>query len=283
MDYQLILSARRKSICLMVKEAKIIVRAPKNIDNAVIEKLLFEKRTWLKEKINQQTNLVSLKTTFNNGSNLWVQGKCKKLIIDYGKHSEIIENEQTVTLVSKVPGNKKLTEHINTTFRLNSTDLITSVNTSLSVANTESIDTGHTEHSCGQKIDYNDSSAPFVISPKQVKVKLEKWLKIKAQSYILERVNELSKQCQLYPKACKIRQYKARWGSCNSQGQLNFNYLLMMTPSWVVDYVIVHELCHLQHLNHSREFWLLVNKHYPKYAEAKLWLKQHQQHLTWSL
>ena len=275
MDYQLILSARRKSICLMVQEAKIIVRAPKSIDKEVIEKLLTEKRSWLKEKISQQSVLVSQKSTFINGSNLWVQGKCKKLIIHYGKHPEITENDQSVTLITKVPSSKKLADLINNTSSLNRANLPPRVNTFFMAANAE--------HSHDQKNDYNNCSPPLDISPKQVKVRLEKWLKEKAQRYILERVNALSKQSQLYPKDCKIRQYKARWGSCNIKGQLNFNYLLMMTPNWVVDYVIVHELCHLQHLNHSRDFWLLVHKHYPEYTQAKLWLKQHQQHLIWSL
>jgi hypothetical protein len=54
-----------------------------------------------------------------------------------------------------------------------------------------------------------------------------------------------------------------------------------MTPNWVIDYVIVHELCHLQHMNHSPAFWQLVALNYPNYALAKTWLKSHQVQLHW--
>ena len=80
-----------------------------------------------------------------------------------------------------------------------------------------------------------------------------------------------------------IRQYSARWGSCNNRKEISFNYLLMMAPPWVIDYVVIHELCHLTHLNHSQHFWQLVIKHCAYFQEAKQWLKHHQTELIWQL
>lgn len=117
----------------------------------------------------------------------------------------------------------------------------------------------------------------------KVKQQLEQWLKEQATQYITSKLSELSTHCQLYPTSFIIKRYKARWGSCNSRGCLSFNYLLMMTPTWVIDYVIVHELCHLKHLNHSPKFWQLVAKYSPNYQQAKEWLKSHQTHLQWQL
>lgn len=72
-----------------------------------------------------------------------------------------------------------------------------------------------------------------------------------------------------------IRNQKSRWGSCSSKGNLNFNCLLMLMPSDVLDYVVVHELCHRKEMNHSPKFWTEVGRVLPDYEKQKLWLKEH--------
>lgn len=71
-----------------------------------------------------------------------------------------------------------------------------------------------------------------------------------------------------------IRHQKTRWGSCSSKGNLNFNCLLMLAPSEVIDYVVVHELCHRKEMNHSKAFWNEVAKILPNYKESKKWLNE---------
>lgn len=117
----------------------------------------------------------------------------------------------------------------------------------------------------------------------RVKKQLESYFAEQAANYLLTRLDELSEQTLLIPKQVKIRQYRARWGSCNSRKEVSFNYLLMMVPPWVFDYVIVHELCHLKHLNHSKDFWQLVVRFYPLYQQAKNWLNENQADLLWQL
>ncbi len=77
-----------------------------------------------------------------------------------------------------------------------------------------------------------------------------------------------------------IRDQKTRWGSCSSRGTLSFNYRLIYGPAGPLDYVVVHELCHLTHMNHSREFWDMVESVMPDYRIYKQWLRNHGHELT---
>lgn len=70
-----------------------------------------------------------------------------------------------------------------------------------------------------------------------------------------------------------LRQQKTRWGSCAANGNLNFNWLLILAPPEVLDYVVVHELCHRREMNHSQAFWKEVEKILPDYRERQKWLK----------
>lgn len=80
----------------------------------------------------------------------------------------------------------------------------------------------------------------------------------------------------------QIRDQKTRWGSCSSRGTLSFNWRLMLAPPAILDYVVVHELCHLTHMNHSGDFWSCVAAILPDYKEKRRWLKEHGHELTLS-
>jgi hypothetical protein len=72
-----------------------------------------------------------------------------------------------------------------------------------------------------------------------------------------------------------MRDQRSRWGSCSSSGALSFNWRLVLAPHDVLDYVVVHEVCHLVELHHGPAFWRLVEKRRPGYAESKQWLDDH--------
>ena len=80
-----------------------------------------------------------------------------------------------------------------------------------------------------------------------------------------------------------IRAQKTRWGSCSTKGNLNFNCLLLRAPEEILDYVIVHELCHRKEMNHSKAFWAEVAKVCPDYKKHRKWLKDHGDELMSSL
>ena len=71
-----------------------------------------------------------------------------------------------------------------------------------------------------------------------------------------------------------IRNQRTRWGSCSGKGNLNFNCLLVLFPDEVIDYVVVHELCHRKHMNHSAAFYAEVERVFPEYKRCQKWLKE---------
>ncbi|SES96306.1 M48 family metallopeptidase [Thalassotalea agarivorans] len=123
----------------------------------------------------------------------------------------------------------------------------------------------------------NESQTNQTVRIKRV---LLKWLTTNAKRVLVQRVAELSALTGLAYNDVNVRQYKARWGSCNSQKRISLNVFLMMAPPWVVDYVIIHELCHTRHMNHSKAYWQLVQHHFPLYRSAKAWLNHRGQHCT---
>lgn len=100
------------------------------------------------------------------------------------------------------------------------------------------------------------------------------WYKNQARHYLLPRVNELATQFSFNIGAVTIRGQRTRWGSCSSRGNLSLNWRLMMVVPPAIDYIIIHELCHLLEMNHSPRFWALVATHCPNYQEWRRYLKK---------
>lgn len=96
-----------------------------------------------------------------------------------------------------------------------------------------------------------------------------------AARYIPPRVAMYAERIGVSYGRITIRHQRTRWGSCSTKGNLNFNCLLMLTSPEVIDYVIVHELCHRKEMNHSARFWALVASILPDYAQQKRWLREH--------
>jgi predicted metal-dependent hydrolase len=231
-DYQLIRSARRKTISLQVRNGRIVVRAPSFLSQQQIDLIVSKKSAWLKRKLNWPMQFQTAEEArFVTGSSLWINGQQKTLIVRFEKKSSIenLSDQVIVTLAQRI------------------------------------------ETKCLEQSYLSQ----------QVKKQLALWLKERTIHYIAEQLPLLSRRTGLIPTSFKVRFYKARWGSCNNRGELSFNYLLMMAPTWVIDYVIIHELCHLKHLNHSNKFWYLTKQHCPNYIDAKNWLKTHQTQLIW--
>lgn len=111
-------------------------------------------------------------------------------------------------------------------------------------------------------------------------INLKYFYKSEAEIIIKSKVDEWSKIMGLIPNKLKIRTQKSRWGSCSSAKHVNLNWKLICVSPVLIDYVIVHELCHLKHLNHSKDFWNLVEFYFPSYKESKMVLKKQEYFCT---
>ncbi len=102
----------------------------------------------------------------------------------------------------------------------------------------------------------------------------ERWYKKQARKIFATRVEYYSQKYGFSYKKVKLSSAKKRWGSCSAKGNLNLTWRLVMMPSEIIDYVIVHELCHLRELNHSKAFWAEVGRILPDYQTRRKWLKE---------
>ena len=106
---------------------------------------------------------------------------------------------------------------------------------------------------------------------------LHLWLRKKARQLLPARLETLSRSTGLGYNAVSIRSQKTRWGSCSSKGNINLNDRLLLLPAELVDYVMIHELCHTEEMNHSRAFWRLVDQHCADYKIQQKNLRQVRQ------
>lgn len=113
------------------------------------------------------------------------------------------------------------------------------------------------------------------ITPTQIQAALTIWYQHQARRELMIRVDHYQGQMLVSPTEILIKTYKSRWGTCYADGRISFDWRIVMAPSEVINYVVVHELCHLIYLNHSAQFWHLVQHGCPGYQAARDWLKQH--------
>ena len=115
----------------------------------------------------------------------------------------------------------------------------------------------------------------------KIKKELELFYRSFSEKILKEKTLIEAKKMNLKVEKIKVRSYKNRWGSCSSNGDISYNWKLIMAPEKVINYVIIHELCHLIHFNHSRDYWEEVSKKLPNYRESKEWLKSNQHLFEW--
>lgn len=115
---------------------------------------------------------------------------------------------------------------------------------------------------------------PLPESKKVIKNVIQDFYKKKASEVIHDRLGFFNEHYHFTYHRVTFRNQKTRWGSCSQAKNLNFNWRLIMAPIEIIDYVVIHELCHLRYMNHSPSFWNLVAQMAPDYKAHRKWLKE---------
>lgn len=97
---------------------------------------------------------------------------------------------------------------------------------------------------------------------------------VRGRERMTERAQYYAPKVGVMPRSIDVRELGHRWASCSPQGRLAFHWKCMMAPLTILDYIVVHELCHVHHLNHTEAFWNEVDKILPNYRERREWLKK---------
>ncbi len=108
----------------------------------------------------------------------------------------------------------------------------------------------------------------------RIKQALKRFYYQKCKAIVEKRIRFYQSNFKMKPRSIRISDNKSSWGTCDSNLQLTFNWKLAMAPLEVIDYIVVHEMCHMVHMNHDRSFWRLVGKILPDYERQKSWLAQ---------
>jgi predicted metal-dependent hydrolase len=104
---------------------------------------------------------------------------------------------------------------------------------------------------------------------------LERWSRRRARVEVGERLDDATARAGSDYSSLSIRGQRTRWASCSSRGAMSFNWRLLLAPAEVLDYVVEHEVAHLEVLGHSRRFWALVGRRCPDYRRHERWLRRY--------
>ena len=127
----------------------------------------------------------------------------------------------------------------------------------------------------GKYVHYNECENEILLPQIGAQEKLIKFLKQTAKKVFCERAEKLAGRMKTAYKSVAVTSAKTRWGSCSGNNAIRFSFRLIYANADVIDYVIVHELAHVKHKNHSKNFWREVEKYAPDFKSHRAWLKKH--------
>ncbi len=223
LSVKVIKSKRRKTVAIKVVDEIVSIHIPEKLPLLIAEAFVTKKASWIKKKLQQQSQRLANEKQFIEGEQLQFLG-------------------QNYTLkLTKASGPISISQTIN--------DII-----------------------C--------QGRPQNLNFKSIRNALITWYRAQATEYLTKRTQLLAKQTRLETGDITVKSYKARWGSCNVKGDLQYNWKLILASPAIIDYVIIHELCHTRHHNHSKAFWQLVEQLCPDFKTARQWLKANGYLLT---
>ena len=124
-------------------------------------------------------------------------------------------------------------------------------------------------------IRYDQNAKKLFLPTKDTKKRLVQWLKENAMRILTPLTGQTAERMQTSYKSVTISHARTKWGSCSFDNAIRYSYRLLYAPKDVIEYVVLHELAHTKHKNHSPRFWSEVEKYMPDWKQKRAWLKQH--------
>ncbi len=283
--YQLTRSKRKSLSIVIGRDGTIQVKAPNWLPKYQIDQFVCQKAGWIEEKRSELHMLQQNKKahTFQEGDSFLVSGEAYRLTFQ-SPAQHLAEGKNGYRSPAQFSGREKDGFQNPVQHPVEGQDGFQNP-----------VQLLEEEKGAGRVV-WSREDKRFILeagdtTPLGVKKRLEQWYIHLGKQVFPERVRFY------YPLAARlaksigkeidsvnritIRNQKTRWGSCSSKGNLNFNWRLLMAPAEILDYVVVHELCHLLYLNHSKQFWQAVGKILPDYPKRRSWLKANGILLEW--
>ncbi len=203
--------------------------------------------------------------------------------IQYGKGKKLTINIDQVGFITVKAPNTLSEEAITNSIIKNSKSIIERldhISNVIEVPKIKSSESMGKFFHLGQEFYLNELILTEGLSEEELQINLKKFYINSCKKIIIERIKIYQNQLGVKPKTIDIVESRTKWGTCSSDRGLTFNYRLVMAPVEVIDYVIVHELCHLTHMNHDRSFWRLVGSVFRDYKKRQEYLMTYGQYMT---
>lgn len=253
-----IVRSKRKTLGIKIDEnCKITVSAPFRVSEEIIIKAVKDKVRWIVEKQDEirKRNIKRVDRKAIEGSTFMYLGKeyPLHLVFDAMKKNIIVELN-----------NENFNKSKSNRLFIDKTYVTSSINT--------------LEECKNIFISKEQLANKFIIhtntkDEEKIKLSLEKWYRERTMEIVKERIQYYADNFKDKVSNIKVKEQKRRWASCTGKNEILFNWRISMAGLDVIDYIVVHEMCHMDHRNHSREFWSRVKEVMPDYEEKHEWLK----------
>lgn len=230
---------RKKSASIEIVGETVKVIVPKYLSDKRIEDLILKRTSWINQKLKIQSEIVLPKPKE------YVSGECFTYL---GKNYRL-------KIVSDSSGG-------------DSVDSVDSVNSNDSVDNSKEAKLKHGYLQIPTPANLTDEKRQNFI-----KASIKQWYEEHALKRLADKTNRYGEILGVQPRSIKVRDNKSRWGSCSVTGDISYSWRIIIAPHHIVDYVVVHELCHILEHNHSSTYWKHVENTIPSFRECRAWLK----------
>lgn len=235
-DYHIQHSQRRKTISLVIRRGQVKVLAPNYVQDSVLHKFVQEKSRWVVSKLNEHSDNTPQPILYKTGDQIPFFGASLRLDIIPVPQQRV---RFPISLTASFPDPLTFQNPI--------------IDGDLQLRVPMTLDDSQAHDYC--------------------KLKIDEWMKRRGAAFYQQRTQMWANRMHLEFNEIKVKTLKSRWGSCSSRGVITFNSALLKAPLTIQDYVIVHELSHLVHMNHSAKFWEVVANYYPSHKQARAWLR----------